>query len=66
MTSLIGPSGRTVYQDVYCGRGQAENHNRAWKTHLAADRTSCCRASANQMRLFLHVGAYLCGDNLDG
>jgi hypothetical protein len=38
--------------------GQAENHIKAWKTHLAADRTSCCRASANQMRLFLHVGAY--------
>src|SRR3954452_913561 len=29
-----------------------------WKTHLAADRTSCCRATANQMRLFLHIGAY--------
>jgi len=58
VTSLIGPSGRTVYQDIYCARGQAENHIKAWKTHLAADRTSCCRASANQLRLFLHVGAY--------
>ena len=51
-------AGRTVYQDIYCARGQAENHIKAWKTHLAADRTSCCRAAANQMRLFLHVGAY--------
>ena len=58
VTSLGGPSGRTVYQDIYCARGQAENHIKAWKTHLAADRTSCCRASANQFRLFLHVGAY--------
>jgi hypothetical protein len=58
VTSLGGISGRTVYQDIYCARGQAENHIKAWKTHLAADRTSCCRASANQMRLFLHVGAY--------
>ena len=58
VTSLSRPSGRTVYQDIYCARGQAENHIKAWKTHLAADRTSCCRASANQMRLFLHVGAY--------
>jgi hypothetical protein len=58
VTSLSKPSGRTVYQDIYCARGQAENHIKAWKTHLAADRTSCCRASANQMRLFLHVGAY--------
>jgi hypothetical protein len=39
-------------------RGQAENHIKAWKTHLAADRTSCSRATANQMRLFLHIGAY--------
>jgi hypothetical protein len=58
VTSLSGVSGRIVYQDIYCARGQAENHIKAWKTHLAADRTSCCRASANQFRLFLHVGAY--------
>ncbi len=58
VTSLRCCSARTIYQDIYCARGQAENHIKAWKTHLAADRTSCCRASANQMRLFLHVGAY--------
>ena len=58
VTSLLGPSGRTVYQDIYCARGQAENYIKEWKTHLAADRTSCCRASANQVRLILHVGAY--------
>jgi hypothetical protein len=58
VTSLDGLRGRTVYQDIYCARGQAENHIKAWKTHLAADRTSCCRATANQMRLFLHLGAY--------
>ena len=29
-----------------------------WKTHLAADRTSCTKATANQLRLFLHAGAY--------
>ena len=58
VTNLAGGSARTLYQHVYCARGHAENHIKAWKTHLAADRTSCCRASANQMRLFLHVGAY--------
>ena len=31
---------------------------KAWKTHLAGDRTSCPKASANQFRLFLHAGAY--------
>ncbi|NPD69821.1 IS1380 family transposase (plasmid) [Lichenicola cladoniae] len=58
VTSLRGLSSRSIYQDIYCARGQAENHIKAWKTHLSADRTSCSRATANQMRLFLHLGAY--------
>jgi hypothetical protein len=49
---------RVLYEDCYCRRGQAENHIKSWKTHLAADRTSCTRATANQLRLFLHAGAY--------
>src|SRR5664280_2785476 len=49
---------RVLYEDVYCRRGQAENHIKSWKTHLAADRTSCSKATANQLRLFLHAGAY--------
>ena len=32
--------------------------NPHWKRHLAADRTSCSRATANQFRLMLHTGAY--------
>jgi hypothetical protein len=51
-------SPRWLYEQVYCRRGQAENHIKSWKTHLAADRTSCTRAAANQFRLFLHAGAY--------
>ncbi len=46
-----------MYEKVYCARDQAKNQIKSWKTHLAADRTSRCRAAANQMRLFLHVGA---------
>jgi hypothetical protein len=49
---------RVLYEDVYCRRGQAENHIKSWKAHLAADRTSCTKATANQLRLFLHAGAY--------
>ena len=45
-------------QDVYCRRGQAENRIKSLKTHLASDRTSCTKATANQLRLFLHAGAY--------
>jgi Transposase DDE domain group 1 len=58
VTNLGYGSGRSLYQDLYCRRGQAENHIKAWKTHLAADRTSCPKATANQFRLFLHAGAY--------
>ena len=57
VTKLGGPSGGTIYQDTYRARGETENHIKAWKTHLTADRTSCGRATANQMRFFLHVGA---------
>ena len=57
-TSLAGGDPRAVYEDLYCARGQAENHIKAWKRHLAADRTSCSKATANQFRLLLHTGAY--------
>jgi len=58
VTNLGHGNGRSLYQDLYCRRGRAENHIKAWKTHLAADRTSCPKATANQFRLFLHAGAY--------
>jgi hypothetical protein len=58
VTSLKRGNPRSLYQNVYCRRGQAENHIKSWKTHLAADRTSCTKATANQFRLFLHAGAY--------
>jgi hypothetical protein len=58
VTNLGHGNGRSLYQELYCRRGRAENHIKAWKTHLAADRTSCPKATANQFRLFLHAGAY--------
>jgi hypothetical protein len=58
VTSLPGGSARALYERRYCERGQAENHIKSWKRHLAADRTSCTSATANQFRLFLHAGAY--------
>jgi hypothetical protein len=39
-------------------RAEMENHIKSYKRHLAADRTSCGRATANQFRLFLHAAAY--------
>jgi hypothetical protein len=58
VTNLSGGRAKHLYERLYCARGQAENHIKAWKSHLAADRTSCHQAEANQFRLFLHAGAY--------
>lgn len=58
VTNLQGRRGKHLYEKLYCARGQAENHIKAWKSHLASDRTSCSKASANQMRLMLHGCAY--------
>ena len=46
------------HEAVYCARGQAENLVKAHKVHLASDRTSCSKATANQFRLVLHTAAY--------
>jgi hypothetical protein len=57
VTDLAGTP-RWLYEDVYCARGQAENLIKAHKLHLASDRTSCTKATANQFRLVLHTAAY--------
>jgi hypothetical protein len=57
VTNLTGAP-RWLYEDVYCARGQAENLIKAHKLHLASDRTSCTKATANQFRLVLHTAAY--------
>jgi hypothetical protein len=57
VTNLRGAR-RWLYEDVYCARGQAENLIKAHKRHLASDRTSCTKATANQFRLVLHTAAY--------
>ena len=57
VTNLTGTS-RWLYEVLYCGRGQAENLIKAHKLHLASDRTSCTKATANQFRLLIHTAAY--------
>ncbi len=49
---------KALHEKVYCARGQAENLIKAHKLHLASDRTSCHRATANQFRLLIHTAAY--------
>ena len=57
VTNLKGAP-RWLYEEVYCARGQAENLIKAHKLHLASDRTSCTKATANQFRLLIHTAAY--------
>ncbi len=55
-----------LYETVYCARGQAENLIKAHKLHLASDRTSCSKATANQFRLLVHTVAYWLMHSLRG
>jgi hypothetical protein len=57
VTNLAG-SPKTLYEKIYCARGQMENLIKAHKRHLASDRTSCSKATANQFRLLIHTAAY--------
>jgi hypothetical protein len=57
VTNLEGQP-KALYDKVYCARGRAENLIKAHKLHLASDRTSCTKATANQFRLLIHTAAY--------
>jgi hypothetical protein len=57
VTSLDGRA-KTLYEKVYCARGQAENLIKDLKRATRSDKTACSRWQANQFRLFLHLGAY--------
>lgn len=57
VTNLAGLA-KSLYEKIYCARGQAENLIKAHKLHLASDRTSCTKATANQFRLVMHTAAY--------
>jgi len=65
VTNLTGTP-RWLYEVLYCGRGQAENLIKAHKLHLASDRTSCSKATANQFRLLIHTAAYWLLNTLKG
>ena len=59
VTSVHGPSPRTLYQQNYCARGQAENWIKQLKCDLKADQTSASFFIANFGRLLLTVAAYV-------
>ena len=59
VTSMDLPDPHTIYTELYCARGNAENFIKFLKCDLAADRTSCTTFLANCMRLLLHCAAYV-------
>jgi hypothetical protein len=50
---------QSLYEDVYCQRGEMENRIKEQQLGLFADRTSCHRFPANQFRLLLSSAAYV-------
>ena len=55
--SKIDP--RTLYEDVYCARGEVENRIKEQQLDLFADRTSAATMRANQLRLWFASFAYV-------
>ena len=60
VTSLSGEDmdKRRLYEEFYCARGEAENRIKEQQLYLFADRTSCTRMAANQLRLWFSSVAY--------
>lgn len=56
--------GRTLYEQVYCGRGEMENRIKEQQLYLFATRTSARLMRVNQVRLWLSSVAYLLLDAL--
>jgi hypothetical protein len=55
--SKIDP--RTLYEDLYCARGEVENRIKEQQLDLFADRTSAATMRANQLRLWFASFAYV-------
>ena len=50
---------RTLYEDLYCARGEVENRIKEQQLDLFADRTSAVTMRANQLRLWFASFAYV-------
>lgn len=55
---------RTLYEDLYCQRGEMENRIKEQQLDLFADRTSTRSMAANQLRLWFASFAYVLMENL--
>jgi hypothetical protein len=63
VTNLEGDA-RSVYEKLYCARGEMENRIKEAQLGLFADRTSCQYFAANQFRLLLASLAYILTERL--
>ena len=63
VTNLPGDP-QTLYDEVYCQRGEMENRIKEQQLCLFADRTSCHAFAANQFRLLLSSAAYVLLESL--
>jgi hypothetical protein len=52
-------SATTLYENLYCGRGEMENRIKEQQLYLFADRTSSGWMSSNQLRLWFSTFAYM-------
>ena len=61
VTSLAAAAidAHTLYEDVYCARGEVENRIKEQQLDLFADRTSAATMRANQLRLWFASFAYV-------
>jgi hypothetical protein len=50
---------RSLYEEVYCARGDMENRIKEQQLCLFADRTSCATMRANELRLWFSSVAYV-------
>ncbi len=50
---------QSLYEDVYCARGDMENRIKEQQLYLFADRTSSYWVSSNQLRLYFSTIAYI-------
>jgi len=50
---------RTLYEDLYCARGDMENRIKEQQLDLFADRTSTAKLRSNQLRLYFSSIAYV-------
>jgi hypothetical protein len=59
VTSIEQMDAQTVYEELYCARGDMENSIKEQQLWLFADRTSAGKMRANQLRLYFSSVAYM-------